>query len=242
MPYKIKNSIEDILLISFGAAAWQIAFNSWGERWEHGPASRALGSLLTGAADMAVTVSYRFIKFALMMVCQRRCPKIDAMAIREFVKANFFLWVLSSLWQPLVDLGSLVPEHHDWFAYIFPALFLFVGNMAFASLMKHFFLIRSVDPLFIAFSELGFYVTGPLNLPDSSSGLNRRNIRYAAAFTFTFGLVCRLAQVAFKKYKQRKRELNPLFSAAFLKSEYLAIGLPEDGDQRSQGGSSIVSL
>lgn len=215
---RVKDVTLQTICISMCASAWQFTYSQ--SKWNT-TGEIILGSLLTGLADSSVSTLFYLTPQIYQKIIKDRTQIIS---VSELTKTFCVYALIGSMWQPLViggaALGSQFKSNQKLYKGLYSGLFIFTGNLAIPSAINRMKLLKDLkpNPLFLAIVELCFFLTGPASLEYSPSGLNNRNIWYAAIFTLLGAVIYFLGEFTFEKCKNthpqvvkvnpRKNDLN----------------------------------
>lgn len=194
---KFIQSVCDSALLGVNATFWQMAYEAWRKqnRWK-GWSGYAIGSVITGLSDGGFTFVVAMAQTAYHLHKGTESRNYKAIC-KELALTALIYILIASAWQPLVKLGAWagheINHDNEMPQYLLGATFIFLGNYAAPWLVKHFNCLPNLtpEPFFLALGELGFFLTGPLKLGASDTGLNNRAIAYAGGFTAAFGLLAK---------------------------------------------------
>lgn len=177
--------VAESAILALNAVAWQLAYKAWAtlSSWD-----KVLpfvgGAALTGFADSSVSSLALLAKDCGGFMGDVYYSKSD------YLKMTFSNALIAALWQPLVVLGVYLSVLTGNAAssigtYVLTGSMVFLGNVGMAATASC--IMRqglAPNPYSLPLAELFFYMTGPLPLVGSDSGLDNREIAYAGAFAF----------------------------------------------------------
>lgn len=182
-------SVKDSGKLAVGAMAWQAAYNAQSIAYSQDKAKYIRCCFFSGLTDSAVS----FVIDTLLAVYNYNSTKSVSTIARQLIINLFCYTLISGLWQPAVDMGSILGALiSSAGAEVGGGIGVFILN---ASLFKLMHSIDAEAPSFLVAgaAETAFYMSGPLTLPGSPSGT--RTVGYA----FLFTLAGAISTTLFKK-------------------------------------------